>query len=94
MRRAAKTDRNHQEIVDALRKVGASVYSTHAVGQGFPDVVCGFRGLTFCIEIKDGDLPPSQRGLTDAQLRFRIMWQGHYAIANNVDEALKIIGAK
>lgn len=41
-----RVDRNQPEIVEALRKVGASVGHTHAVGQGFPDVVVGVQGLT------------------------------------------------
>jgi len=41
-----RVDRNQPEIVDALRKAGASVGHTHAVGQGFPDIVVGVKGLT------------------------------------------------
>lgn len=41
-----RVDRNQPEIVEALREAGASVGHTHAVGQGFPDVVVGVQGLT------------------------------------------------
>ena len=41
-----RVDRNQPEIVDALRKAGASVGHTHAVGKGFPDIVVGVQGLT------------------------------------------------
>ena len=41
-----RVDRNQPEIVEALREVGASVGHTHAIGQGFPDVVVGVQGLT------------------------------------------------
>lgn len=41
-----RVDRNQPEIVEALRKAGASVGHTHGVGQGFPDVVVGVNGLT------------------------------------------------
>lgn len=93
MRRAAKIDDNQPEIVSALRRVGASVQPLHTVGQGCPDLIVGFRGQNYAIEVKDGSKPPSARGLTDAQLRWKILWNGQYAIANNVDEALRIIGA-
>jgi len=90
--RRAKVDDNQPEIVAALRKAGASVQHLHAVGQGCPDLAVGFRGENFLIEVKDGSKPPSARGLTDAQLRWKILWAGQYAIANNVQEALEIIG--
>jgi len=93
MRRAAKIDDNQPEIVSALRRVGASVQPLHTVGQGCPDLIVGFRGTNYAIEVKDGSKPPSARGLTDAQLRWKILWNGQYAIVNNVDEALRIIGA-
>lgn len=92
MRRAAKVDDNQTEIVEALRKAGASVQPLHAVGKGCPDILCGFRGTNYAIEIKDGSKPPSARGLTDAQRRWHIHWNGQKAIAESVDDALRIIG--
>jgi hypothetical protein len=41
-----RIDRNQPEIVKAIRKAGASVGHTHAVGKGFPDIVVGTEGLT------------------------------------------------
>ena len=41
-----RVDRNQPEIVEALREAGASVAHTHAIGQGFPDIVVGVQGLT------------------------------------------------
>ena len=67
MRRAARTDANHATIRDALRSVGCSVADTSAVGQGFPDLVIGFRGATMLIEVKDGSKAPSRRKLTPEQ---------------------------
>ena len=72
MRRRARTDRNQTEIVEALRAAGASVYSLAAVGDGIPDLLCGFRGKTALIEVKDSQQPPSKRQLTPDQLE----WHG------------------
>ena len=47
MRRAAKIDSNHAEIVAALRGIGAYVMSLASVGGGCPDLLVGFRGHTF-----------------------------------------------
>ena len=65
MRRRGRVDENHTAIVDLLRGFGCSVVSTAGVGDGFPDVVVGFQGVTHLIEIKDGEKSPSRRKLTD-----------------------------
>ena len=46
MRKFGKTDANHADIVDALRRVGASVVSLASVGNGVPDLLVGFNGRT------------------------------------------------
>ena len=94
MRRAAKVDRNQSEIVDALRKAGATVYPMHSVGQGFPDLCVGYRGLNLLMEVKDGNLSPSGQRLTERQRQFRESWFGHYVVVTSVGEALEALGVK
>lgn len=91
MRRAARVDANHHEIVKALRAIGASVADTSAVGQGFPDLVCGFRGRNWLLECKDGSKPPSARKLTPAQIEFKATWRGHWAVVTTAAEAIEVI---
>ena len=93
MRRAAKTDANQGEIVDALRAVGASVQPLHAVGGGVTDLLVGFRGANYLIEVKDGRKPPSARKLTPDQERWHRDWRGQVSIAEWPEDALRIIGA-
>jgi Holliday junction resolvase len=88
MRRAAKVDDNHTEIVEALRAMGCTVMSLAAVGGGCPDIAVGIRGKTLLIEIKDGSKPPSRRKLTEDQLKWHSEWKGHVAIVENVEEAI------
>ena len=90
--KAAKVDRNQAEIVGALRAVGASVQHLHAVGQGCPDLLVGFRGRCFAIEVKDGLLPPSARKLTPAQEKWHGAWRGHVAVVTSAEEATAAIG--
>lgn len=45
-RRAAKVDVNQPSIVEALRRVNASVCHIHMVGRGVPDILVGVEGLT------------------------------------------------
>lgn len=87
-----RTDRNHAEIINALRKIpNLSVFSTHEVGKGFPDIVIGYKGVNYLIEIKDGNKPPSARKLTDAELQFHSNWKGQIKIVNNLNEVLNLL---
>jgi hypothetical protein len=93
MRRDARTDVNQGNIVNALRDVGASVAVTSALGSGFPDIVVGFRGVNYLMEIKDGSKPPSKRRLTPKEKEFHDLWRGSVVVVNDIDEALRAIGA-
>ena len=76
MRRRGRVDENHAAVVDLLRGFGCSVVSTAGVGDGFPDVVVGFQGVTHLIEIKDGEKSASRRKLTDDEKEWHATWQG------------------
>lgn len=89
MRRAARTDENHQEIIDAFRKLGYSVYSTHRVGSGFPDLVCGKFGHNHLVEVKDSKKSPSQRKLTELEEKFFKDWLGSVHIIESVQDVIE-----
>lgn len=91
MRRAAKVDENQSEIVKALRKLGASVADTSRMGQGFPDLVCGFRGNNYLIEVKNEKQPPSKRKLTDDEKRFHDGWCGSVHVVETVEQAINLM---
>lgn len=88
MRRAAKVDGNHAEVVKALRSVGAAVKSLASVGDGCPDLLVSFRGWTGLLEIKDGSKPPSERRLTAAEQEFIAAWPGDVFVVTSPDEAV------
>jgi hypothetical protein len=93
MRRAAKIDANQTPVVEALRAAGATVQSLAAVGQGVPDLLVGFQGQTVLLEVKDGRKPPSERRLTDDQLKWHGAWRGGpLAVVDGVDAALRVLG--
>lgn len=94
MRKAAKTDRNQTEVVNALRQVGASVQSLAATGKGCPDLLVGYRGINYLMEVKDGDKPPSARELTIDQKHWHSLWRGSVYVVKSTDEALKILQDK
>ena len=85
----ARVDRNQPEIVNALRNVGASVQHLHTVGQGCPDLLCGFRSRVYILEVK----MPGAR-LTKDEREWIDTWQGgEVFIVHSPEEALNVIGA-
>ena len=93
MRRAAKVDGTQAEIVAALKAAGATVQHLHAVGQGCPDLVVGFRGKNYMIECKPNIGSPSERRLRPNQQEWHDGWKGHVAVVETPEAALAVIGA-
>ena len=91
MRRAARIDRNQPEIVEALRKLGASVQPLHTAHDGIPDLLVGFQGRNFLLEVKDGTKPPSARKLTSCQVQWHREWSGQAAIVTSTEEAIALV---
>lgn len=96
VRRAAKRDANHGEIVTALRRVGAVVNDAVASSPCGFDALVGWRGTWRTIEIKDGAKPPSARQLTDTEQRHADASEAaglpHHVVCS-VAEAYRAIGA-
>ena len=95
MRRAARIDANQPEIVQQLRSVpGVKVCITSQVGGGFPDIIIGYHGANYLIELKDSNKPPSKRKLTPAEKKWHKMWSGYGQIATCItfEECLEAIG--
>ena len=86
-RYAARRDNNERAIVDALEGVGATVVSISE--NGVPDLLVGWRGETYLIEVK------GKRGkLTPPQEAFIGGWDGSpVRVVRSVNEALQAIGA-
>lgn len=86
--RPRRKDANQAEITAALIKIGCDVADTHALGDGFGDIVVGVRGKNLIFEIKDGAKSPSRRKLTPAESKFSRTWRGQWAVISSVDEAI------
>lgn len=82
---AKRADANQAEIVDTLRRLGASVVHLHTVGGGCPDLAVAIRGQTHLVEIKDGrkrwKLTPDQEG-------FHASWNATIVILDSQDNAI------
>ena len=79
MRRAARTDTNHQEMVEAFRSLGCSVLSLAPLGQGVPDLLVAIKGVTWLVEVK----MPKGKETTD-QIEFAATWKGCRAIVRDL----------
>lgn len=91
MRRYAHAvDQNQPAIVDALRKCGVCVHDTSGVGDGFPDLVCGWKGKISLLELK---VPGEE--LNEAQKLFHERWRARglaVHVVESLDEAFDVLG--
>jgi hypothetical protein len=84
--RNGKRDANEQMIVAALQRVGASVEPISI--RNVPDLLVGFRGRNYLLEIKT-----ASGAETPGQKLWAQLWMGQRAVVRTVDEALVAIGA-
>jgi Holliday junction resolvase len=91
MRRAAKVDANQSNLVEFFRMMGCSVESLAAVGKGVPDLLIGYRGKNYLVEVKDGAKAPSEQKLTRAQVEWHESWRGQKIVINSIDAAIEFI---
>jgi hypothetical protein len=90
--RIKKVDTNQSKLVAQMRKIpGLRVAHTHIVGNGFVDVVCGYKGQNFLFEIKDPSKPPSARKLTPDEEKFHSTWTGSIHVIEKIEDVLSII---
>jgi hypothetical protein len=81
-------DANHRAIREGLEAAGCSVVSLASVGRGCPDLLVGYRGHNYLLEVKSG----ASRHTDEAQARFRESWRGQQAVVGGVAEALYCVG--
>jgi len=96
---ARRVDANQPSIVADLRAIGATVQDLHEVGDGCPDILVGFRGVNYVLEIKrqtetalyvtirEGHLSDRQRDWHDA-------WRGQVAVIRSFEDALAVMGVE
>lgn len=93
-RAAARVDANQHLIVNALRQAGCTVQCLSAVGKGCPDLLVGYDGKNYLLEVKDGSKKPSARRLTEHQWEWIPAWKGQVAVVKSVEEACSIVGVE
>ena len=81
-----RTDSNQSDIIRMLREFGASVQDLSQVGHGCPDLMVGYRGRTFPMEVKSAD-----GKLTPDEVKWRDNWKGNYYVIRDIETAMQIL---
>ena len=84
----SKVDANQPQIVRELRDLGISVQSIASVGDGCPDIICGYRGRTYGpyeIKMPGGKLTPDEKDWWGE-------WNGDGTIVRCTEDVLRDIG--
>ena len=89
MRYRAKQDANQKEIVATFRTFGFSVEDLTRVGSGVPDLIIGYGGKTWPVEVVGPDklkrFPP--HGLSPGQIKWSDEWKGTTYSVRSLEEA-------
>jgi hypothetical protein len=93
MKYAARVDANQLATIKEFQRAmpDASVFDASACGEGFPDLVVGWRGRNYLFEIKNPDVRPSDRRLTEPQEAFHGSWQGQVHVVHSAAEMLAVM---
>lgn len=83
----AKTDKNQPDIVKCLRLHGATVQDLSKVGGGVPDLLVGYGGKNYLIEVKDG----VKSKLNDNQVKWHGKWLGQVDVIHSTEEVVLFI---
>lgn len=86
MRKRGRVDLAQAATVKALRDIGVSVAVTSVLGNGFPDLVWSYHGVTGMLELKTGSEP-----LTEAEKDFHARWGGFIPIVRTPEEAQRVV---
>jgi len=96
MTRGKRIDGNQQQLDTLARHLGAAIiHASSAPELGFDRIYV--RGQAFICEIKDGSLAPSDRRLTDNELKTKAKIEeagGQYHVIESDDDLLKLFGLK
>jgi hypothetical protein len=87
MRYALRKDLNQTDVVQALRDIGAEVRVLHKP----LDLLVGYRGLNFLLEVKRPDKKGWKSERTPEQIKFMDTWRGQFAVVYTAQEAIDVV---
>lgn len=86
MRRKARVDSNQREIVEFARSHGCTVAHLHTLGRGIPDLLIGYRGRNYLIEVKG-----EKKLLTEDEQNFFSKWRGDAAVVATKEDLVRLL---
>jgi len=87
----SKKDLNQNTLQKQIQWLGHTVHATHMVKDGFPDLVTGYAGLNFLVEIKNPNQSKSGRELTLMEQHFHDSWRGSIMIVETLDQYIHAV---
>ena len=84
-------DATQDPIRAALVAAGATVQDLSGIGGGVPDLLVGYKGANYLIEVKSPTGLKHQTGLRQTQVDWHGKWTGQVNVANSPEQALAII---
>ena len=87
----SRVDGNQKELTQQLRDFGCTVVVLSNVGSGCPDLLVGYRGRNYLMEVKDPSASAKDRRLRPSQQEFFDSWRGQRARVETIDEALNVL---
>jgi len=90
-----QSDSNTREICKGLREAGAQVHYWKAISRtkGVPDLIVGFGGITYLLEVKSDGKKSRKHELSPEQVKFHVEWKGGpIATIRTLEEAKIAIG--
>lgn len=92
--RPKRTDANHREFLELLRRCGVMYCDMSGVGRGWPDLLVLVRGVWQLVEIKDGKRRAAKLNPLQLQLHTEIASHGGKVwTLSNIAELENLIGA-
>jgi len=88
MRYAKRTDQNQAAIVQALNEIPGCV--CYVLGDPL-DLLIGFRGFNFLVEIKRPDKINQPSSRTKKQKKFIPNWTGQVRVASTLEEIVQLL---
>ena len=89
--RRGSRDRNHSAIQRALESLGVTCVDVSNCTDAF-DIIAGYRGVTFAVEVKRADGKPSQRALRPSQAEKHDAWNGRpIEVVRTLDDCAEVV---
>ena len=89
---ARRIDGNARLVIDCLRVNGVSVQSVHASNSGVPDLLCGFMGRNYLVEVKPESRSKAANAPRASQVAWAAAWRGSKPfVVHNAAESFELV---